>query len=496
MLKKHLRWSLCTAAVVSATATATPGAAQPQTPARTTRSAELVVSSGNSDLRQHAIFVNRGGEAMRVAVEGEQPPIVAPGKLMTPAEYDEYLHAMMQAIRARPKLPILLYAHGGLVTLKGSLESNATVRDSIMAEGAFYPIFINWHAALPTTLGEHVCCVRQGSREAWAPLTAPIAVLGGVVNTIVEAVPAWGSRVGDATVPLRRNPQSYDVLYDSLRSEYGSPNQIRVSQGEVVELPPAWRRVPAATLTLPSRVVLTPFVAGFGAPAWENMLRRIHLMFRVEGEKRGVAGRGRFRGTDYRPPSGALGVLMDSVAGLIGGERLAGDSSRTITLIGHSMGAIVMNEVVQRYPDIPVSDIVYMAPASSVRDLETSVIPFMRKQEQTRFYLLTLHSRADMRERAMGTDFLPSGSLLEWLDDYLTKPRTRLDLRLGKWRNAIDHHYIYPTEIRGRVSIKAFGIGDSTVLPYGNRPTRHGQFNDPAVPFWHRDFWEPVPPVP
>jgi pimeloyl-ACP methyl ester carboxylesterase len=409
---------------------------------------------------------------------------------MTDREYDVYLHEMMQAIRARPRLPVLLYAHGGLVTLQGALENDTVIERAITAEGEYYPIFVNWHASLPTTLGEHLCCVRQGERESWAPLTMPLAFLGGLANSVLEAIPSWGAQVGDGTVPLRRSPQSYDIVYDSLRREFGQPNQIRVSRGDVTRLPPIVQRVGGMTVGSPFRAFGSPFVAGFGAPAWENMLRRIHLMFRADDERSTALSMAKQGAVDYRAPSGALGMLMDSLSALVAEER----DSRTITLIGHSMGAIVMNELLQRYPKLPVTDIVYMAPASSVRDLETSVIPFMRENRKTRFYILTLHPRADMRERALGTDFLPRGSLLEWLDDYLTKPRTRLDRRLGKWRNVIDHHYIFPPEVRGRVSIKAFGIGDSTVTPYGNRPTRHGQFNDPRVPFWRRSFWEPASP--
>lgn len=376
------RFSPCATAFLLLIA-GTPHVAAQQQSSRTRQAtgAALVVPRANSDLRKHAIFVNRRGEAMRVAVESDTSPQVSAGKLMTDREYDVYLHEMMQALRARPRIPVLLYAHGGLVTLQGALENNTVMEKAITTEGEYYPIFVNWHASLPTTLGEHLCCVRQGERESWAPLTIPLAFFGGLANSVVEAIPSWGSQVGDGTVPLRRSPQSYDIVYDSLRREFGQPNQIRVSRGDVARLPPVVQRFGGLTVGSPFRAFGSPFVAGFGAPAWENMLRRIHLMFRADDERSTALAMAKQGTVDYRAPSGALGVLMDSLSTLVAEER----GSRTITLIGHSMGAIVMNELLQRYPELPVSDIVYMAPASSVRDLETSVIPFMRENTSTRF---------------------------------------------------------------------------------------------------------------
>ncbi|MBI3058550.1 MAG: hypothetical protein HYY81_04475 [Deltaproteobacteria bacterium] len=43
-----------------------------------------------------------------------------------------------------------------------------------------------------------------------------------------------------------------------------------------------------------------------------------------------------------------------------------------ITLVGHSMGTIVADEILRAFPKIPFERIVYLASASSVRDVDTA----------------------------------------------------------------------------------------------------------------------------
>src|SRR5690606_32518259 len=92
-----------------------------------------------------------------------------------------------------------------------------------------------------------------------------------------------------------------------------------------------------------------------------------------------------------------------------------------ITLVGHSMGAIVINEVLSTYPDLPVKNIVYMAPACPVRDAQKVIVPYLLRHRRARFFLLTLHPIAEADEKFSVLpwyDVVPRGSLLEWVDNW------------------------------------------------------------------------------
>ena len=74
-----------------------------------------------------------------------------------------------------------------------------------------------------------------------------------------------------------------------------------------------------------------------------------------------------------------------------------------ITLIGHSMGSIVLNEWVRRNDEdgLYYKNIVYMAAACSIRDYEESALTFMTRPEHqtTQLYHLVLHYAAELRDR-------------------------------------------------------------------------------------------------
>ena len=105
----------------------------------------------------------------------------------------------------------------------------------------------------------------------------------------------------------------------------------------------------------------TPFIDAGGKNAWDTMLRRTQTAFQrshtldiEENDKYNVA---------YSPPDGALSVLMDALS-----ELYSQDSNYVFTLIGHSLGPVMINELIRRYPQLPYPNIVYMAPACSIRD--------------------------------------------------------------------------------------------------------------------------------
>jgi hypothetical protein len=236
-------------------------------------------------------------------------------------------------------------------------------------------------------------------------------------------------------------------------------------------------------VTLPIKLVLSPLIDGLGQGAWRNMLRRTQMLFHRESE------------LDVRD------MIDDPIAlqaALTGGTQGAGYKlfhclnahlnkypNIEMTLIGHSMGTIVLNRALREIPDFRVRNIVYMAAACSIDDFRTSVIAYLQESKHgTRFYNLSLHPAAENRELQKNLlDITPRGSLLVWIDNFLSDPVTTLDRTLGAWENAMQTAHVIPRSARPYTTFKAFGIGDPC------HPTTHGAFTDAALKFWHPDFW-------
>jgi len=209
--------------------------------------------------------------------------------------------------------------------------------------------------------------------------------------------------------------------------------------------------------------------------------------------------------------TGALEVFREELEKVVGVHHAEGgaatqpdESSYDVTLIGHSMGTMVLNEWLRR--DLLESkhsfyaNIIYMAAACSVRDFGRAVVPYLLQHPQSQFYNLMLHPLADLRERSRGYDLPPRGSLLVWLDSFLTDPQTPLDRTLGRWDNIISATELIPQSVRGQVTLKAFALApyNDPTPPSGQPdygPQEHGQFR--GRPYWCKAFWasdEPVVP--
>ena len=234
---------------------------------------------------------------------------------------------------------------------------------------------------------------------------------------------------------------------------------------------------------LPPKTIALGLLDALGTPAWNTMHRRTSLMFRperdVQDESRRVAR--------WVPPDGALAVLLDSLTRLT--RRNPG---YRITLVGHSMGAIVSTEILRHRDTLPIDNNVFMAAASSIHEVQTSVFPYLRADTTRRFYNLTLHPWADQREtRFLG--LAPFGSLLAWIDAYFGHTETRLDLMAGKYENMVHSASVIPSDVRDRTHIRAFGYRSGKGCGRDDMPYQHGQFNDPSVPYWRELFWSPGP---
>ena len=253
---------------------------------------------------------------------------------------------------------------------------------------------------------------------------------------------------------------------------------------------------------LPLRPISSLVIDMVGSPSYLNMHRRTKTMFRPSPE-RARAGAGPL---SYNPASGGVAELLDSLQAFVAqtGDtarpsrcswsasadavaRAAGEPYR-VTIVGASLGANIATEIVRGCPGISFTNIVFLGAAASERDVEQGIVPYLRADTTARFFNLTLNPAADRDEWPAGLFFSTQGSLVEWLDGFMTTPETDEDRVFGKYENAMSAIHLLPQSIRRRVFYKSFGYYSA----FGNFgvPYRHA---DLALgPFWKCEYWMPA----
>lgn len=173
-------------------------------------------------------------------------------------------------------------------------------------------------------------------------------------------------------------------------------------------------------------------------------------------------------------------------------ENTTENQNKKLTIIGHSMGTIVVNKILstiqEKHEKFHVENIVYMAAACSIQDAISVINPFLRQHPDSRFYNLCLHPIREQSEYHLW-DFSPRGSLLEWIDSYFTKPLIPTDRTFGKWENLLTATHLFSEFSGDQVYLRSFDV-----LPLeqwdekrNTVPQFHGDFT--RGKFWESDYW-------
>ncbi len=159
-----------------------------------------------------------------------------------------------------------------------------------------------------------------------------------------------------------------------------------------------------------------------------------------------------------------------------------------VKIVAHSMGTIVANELLRRNSDMYFSEVSYIGAACTLKDFSDLAIPYLVSNPTTQFYCETLHPSAEVNEwtipYALGV--MPRGSLLEWIDKFLTEPKSKMDYTLGKWQNvsnALPQLHFMERDVRERLNIQCFSLD-------GSDPLKHGQLNDVPRKEGSKKYWE------
>jgi hypothetical protein len=293
-------------------------------------------------------------------------------------------------------------------------------------------------------------------------------------------------------------------------------------------------------ITMPVKASSTVFLDTLGVQPWKNMVRRTRTMFERESEfipDIDYDSAGSVAGTRVPPVPTAEFIDQLNYTGRKGAvwhftnqleaNLIKRDSKNqpTLTIIGHSMGAIVTCEMLERFHRLAVDNVVLMAAACSIRDFKDKIIPFFQEQDlradfakaapaqtklyapliKTHLYNLCLNDTAEHIEPNPGQlDLSQRGSLLTWIDTLYQSPESENDRTFGRWVNAVLSTDDIPSSLLGRISIKSFGLDRprqknlpvytevESATKVIDEPTKHGEFtryNGPKKRTTNFRFW-------
>ena len=452
-------------------------------------------------------------------------------------------------------LKLLVYFNGGLNDPAAAIGTAADTYLQAERE-EIYPIYMVWPTGAWGTYREDVVHVRAGRWSEWDdPWTlagTPLRPVSDLARGIAATPAAWGTsfhefwntgfglgadayRMAPDGALLVRKGETVDAerqLYFSYGDEEGA-GAVAADRVNRDIRPGGWARRAGGYayygVTAPVRTLSTPFMVGLGEAGWRNMVRRTRTSVRSLSEfppelapatteplapgcggrdpdalqrcfPRGAGGFARFfqwlesctTGLPVAP--GADPCPLEPMAET---DRASLRNMR-LTLIGHSMGAIVVNEILQAFPNLPYEALVYMAGAATVRDTARAVTPVLQGNRGcTKFFGLMLHPMNESREPT-GGGLLVSGSLLTYVDEFLETPKTLPDRTVGRWHNLRTARHLFPETVRPWMLLRVYDREAATSIDPAtgtvvreHNPTTHGAFNDLNMPFWNESFWKP-----
>ncbi len=427
----------------------------------------------DSNSIQHYIAISRDG-GLEVVKPGQ--PIDSRSTANT-TEAEAVYDRIIAGIKQHPKnsdgkIEVLIYVHGGLNSEAGALRRVQTKYRDIL-NGGKYPVFVNWQSGPITTYGAHLTRIRQGEVSKYGWLTSPIYLATDIAKSFINAPKSWlitGRQAIDSTTNL---------LSDQVRLErYNAPDSRRIYYDEADENFTTWRRSAQWWATSPFKLMTTPFTYTLARPAWDVMLRRTNTPFYTPSDH--IA----FNGQQFRSGSHGSGALFGFLRKL---HSEVDQIPMSITLVGHSMGAIIVNKIITLDMSLPIDNIVHMASADSINNLFNHIVPYLSKNQDANFYSLALHPDNENREsNALG--FTPSGSLLVWIDNMFTTPETVMDKRSGSWLNMERAFALLPEPVLDQMHFKIFGqTVENSTGGYIDTPQKHGEFGD--LKFWSKSVW-------
>lgn len=426
-------------------------------------------------------------------------------------------HAADNCVDSTRECRILIFIHGGLNSNRAAMRramqllcknwkktrsEDCDLLGPIFKDKWAYPIFVNWNSGLVSSYRDHLTRVQRGRDiGGWGLPGAPFK-LGADIARAAGRLPIVDYEMLShdyKTVPGQRKrttvERDAEGYFEALEEAHHTSRDDNSSVSRCRSKSSRGQRAHNFAMywpSLPFKLVLAPLIDTLGTVSWDVMLRRTDLLF----EKEMFCAKDKYRCAYElvaKPPlervrAGGLAQILDHLRAFVNKR----DVSWEITLIGHSMGAIITNTILNRYLDLPIRNIVYLASASTVKDYKASAFPFLEENKEARVFHLVLHPTAELRERFKWTDWkvidlAPRGSLLLWIDNFLSKPNSLEERTAGRFANITRAMASTPRGLKSRISLTVFGVGKKVG---SGQPQKHGEFADPRIlEFWREQSW-------
>ncbi|MGJ8681662.1 hypothetical protein, partial [Paraglaciecola sp.] len=322
---------------------------------------------------------------------------------------NNHLDEIVAQMQAHPrdsatgKRKILVSIHGGLNSISANVKRVEKHYNSALEDG-YFPVFISWRSGAITTLYDRYFGVRNGvDRSKWVTIpSAPFYF----VSDVLSGVAAIPESIWDQSANF------YNSHKNNLSGFYEKDIQIRMRDFDLPDIYYTQRgkeKTPIEQVgygvrqLIPGvvRVISTPLIEGMADKAWGVMRRRAKtLVYRQQDlTYRGVGQHfggetisGELHQTincenngKYFEKDGGNGIVAQLFRAISELEDIQ------ITLVGHSMGAIIANDIVNVFPKLPFNRIIHMASADSIRNLMEKTRPYLIDNPSTQFYNLMLH---------------------------------------------------------------------------------------------------------
>ncbi|MCJ8270592.1 MAG: hypothetical protein MJK04_14470 [Psychrosphaera sp.] len=420
------------------------------------------------ELKYHQLYVDEKGRLLdpdnaSVVDEDDESAYVD-------AIFTNFEKVRAEKAKEEKQLQLTIYIHGGLNKFDHAVNKLVEVKQQMLDDNK-YPLFVSWNSGAFTNYFDHLLFLRRGKLEPiLGPLSSPFVFLEDAFRAIAR-IPASTYNIifGQNSAFIELSTEAKGAAAEALSTLEGNKlfkiHDISKDNGyEAGDLWSIWN---------PVKLVTAPFLDGLGKGAWDSMLHRTDLVLRTENA---IDGNGeKFAAT-------AVTDFFEKFTIKYGKKGLS-EVPESVTIIGHSMGAIISNNIIARYQNINFDKIVYMAAACRMKDIERVVTPYLNANPATHFYNLSLSPEQDILEN-FAYDFIPRGSLLMWIDSMFGDMNSFQDRTAGFWYNSVRtaHDVFKHLEGKERVHLTKFGINDDS-------PQKQGEFDD-NYNFWRQSFWE------
>ena len=246
-----------------------------------------------------------------------------------------------------------------------------------MEDAGYLPLIFIWRTGGLETYKEQMFYVRDGVRYEDPLIDTPLHFLADLGQGIVRAPVTYLKQLkrvldrtfGDDGWKLDNEKNRYHggpVTADNNVIFSGKDN-LHQDAGEMIVY---------FLATIP-RLVTSPLADGIGSTAWENMVRRARTTVHQTSEF--DSGCTHAKGEELG--SGGFSQVFNGLRKWL--QSNDKDHELRIVLIGHSMGTIVLDELIRTYGNMDFDDIVYMGAAASIRDFNRTVVPYLRAHPGT-----------------------------------------------------------------------------------------------------------------